>query len=69
MADKNTLLPELALVAKRQPLELSTLLHSFGYPLAGYAKPPGSACFVITSGRTNHQVDACLSKRWQRDQR
>jgi hypothetical protein len=29
MADRNTLVPEFALVAKRQPLELSLLLHSF----------------------------------------
>jgi hypothetical protein len=63
MADKNTLKPEFALVAKRQPLELSTPLNSFGYPLAGYPKPPGAAWFVITSGRaqTTKSTHVCPS--------
>lgn len=32
-------------------------------------KPPGSTWFVITSAHTNDQVDARLSKRWQRHRR
>jgi hypothetical protein len=35
MADGNTPLSELALVAKRQPLELSTSLQSFRFTRAG----------------------------------
>jgi hypothetical protein len=56
MADRNTLLPELALGAKRQPLELSTPLQFFRCPKAGVRRIeqnvslPGSVDFVIDIG-------------------
>lgn len=42
-------MPELALGAKRQRLELSTPLQSC-FPSGGYARPPGSVCFAINIG-------------------
>jgi hypothetical protein len=50
MADRDTLLPEFALVAKRQPLELSTPLQSFCFPSGEYARMPCSVCFAINIG-------------------
>jgi hypothetical protein len=42
--------PEFALVAKRQPLELSIPLQFFCFPSGGYARPPSSVYFAINIG-------------------
>ena len=55
MADRSTLVPEFALVAKRQPLELSI-------PAAVLVSPPASI-------RTDHQIIARRSKRSEQFQR
>lgn len=48
LPDRNTLLPQFALVAKRQPLELSTPLEPFLCPSGGYARPPSLVfCYHI----------------------
>jgi hypothetical protein len=69
MADRNTLLPEFALVAKRQRLELSTPAV---LPLYLRADMRGSQfdrfCYQRRA-RTNHQVVARLYKRWEQYQR
>jgi hypothetical protein len=74
MADRNTLLPEFALVAKRLPLELSIPLQSFHFPKragrrADVGGCPARSVSPSTSVRTNHQVIARLSKRREQYQR
>jgi hypothetical protein len=43
-------MPEFALVAKRQRLELSAPLQSFCFPSGGYARLPSSVCSAINIG-------------------
>jgi hypothetical protein len=59
MADRNTIFPELALVAKCQPLELSTLLQFFRFPSSGYVRlvsPLKSGAQEPPSHRTSVQA-------------
>jgi hypothetical protein len=67
MADRNTLLPEFALVAKHQPLELSIPLRSFGF--GRMRGCPVRSVLPSTSGRRSHQVITGLSKHRDRHQR
>jgi hypothetical protein len=63
MADRNTLSPEFALVAKPQPLELSTPLRSFRFPSGGCARLPGSVCSAINAGRAETTKSSQLCSR------
>jgi hypothetical protein len=63
MADSNTLVPEFALVVKRQRLELSTPLQSFRFPSGGYARLAVSVYFAINLGcaQTTKASQVCPS--------